>query len=80
MKKQSSFGFIFFVLLIGFVIAGDSLAFLPQPVRNASLQSRTFVVGLFPKWLKPKDRDAAREDQIRKLEKVEKGEDPNQQK
>ncbi len=77
MKKQSSFGFIFFVLLIGFVIAGDSLTFLPQPVRNASLQSRTFVVGLLPKWLKPKDRDAAREDQIRKLEK---GEEPSQQK
>lgn len=76
MKKQSSFGFIFFVLLIGFVIAGDSLTFLPPPVRNVSLQSRTFVVGLFPKWLKPKDRDGAREDQIKKIEK---GEEPNQQ-
>lgn len=72
--NKGGFGFIFFVLLIAFIIAGDSLAFLPPPVRSASTQSRSFIVGLFPKWLKPTNRDEKRQNDIQKLEK---GQDPS---
>lgn len=75
--NKNTFGFIFVVLLIAFVVAGDSLTFLPPQVRSASVQSRNFVVGLFPKWLKPTDRDAQRKNEI---QQIEKGQDPNQQK
>ena len=72
---KKTFGFLFVILLIGFIFAGDSLTFLPKPMRNASLQSRTFVIGLFPKWIRPKDRDADRKKDIQKLEQ---GQDPAQ--
>lgn len=75
--NKNTFGFIFVVLLIAFIAAGDTLTFLPPQVRSASVQSRSFIVGLFPKWLKPTDRDAQRKDEIKKLEQ---GQDPNQQK
>ncbi|MCL1466519.1 hypothetical protein [Argonema galeatum] len=75
MNKQT-FGFVFVLLLAGFIIAGDGLTFLPKPVRQASLQSRTFVVGLFPKWIRPKDRDAGRKNDIKNLEN---GQEPKPQ-
>lgn len=74
--NKKTLGFIFVILLAGFIIAGDSLTFLPPQVRIASVQSRNFVVGLIPKWIRPKNRDAAREQEIQKLEK---GQDTKQQ-
>jgi hypothetical protein len=42
-------------ILIGiFVSMGDKFQFLPKPVQKASYDSRQFVVGLWPSWLKPK--------------------------
>jgi len=63
------------VLFIIFVITGDRLTFLPYPVRNASYQSRTFVLGLWPDWLKPKDQNQQREQEIEKLQ----GQAPSQE-
>jgi hypothetical protein len=57
------------LIATGFVILGDQLTFLPAPVRNASLQSRQYVTGLWPNWLQPTDRDARREQQVDTTEK-----------
>jgi hypothetical protein len=57
------------LLVAGFVIAGDRLTFLPDPVRTASGQSRQFVAGLWPDWIKPSNRDSQREQQVQELEK-----------
>ncbi|MGC9502430.1 hypothetical protein [Baaleninema sp.] len=57
------------VLAVLFIVDGDRWEFLPQPMRNASYQSRTFLVGLWPDWLKPKDRNQEREQQIEELER-----------
>jgi hypothetical protein len=57
------------LLAVGFVLAGDRLTFLPAPVKTASVQSRQFVAGLWPDWLKPSDRDSQREEQVQELEK-----------
>ena len=46
---------LFVIVSIVFVTVGDSFEFVPQPVRDASLQSRKFIVGLRPDWLKPKN-------------------------
>ncbi|MCU0546665.1 MAG: hypothetical protein MUE44_31635 [Oscillatoriaceae cyanobacterium Prado104] len=62
--------FIPLLLLIAvlFIIYGDSLTFLPQPVRNASIASRNFIVGLWPSWLRPRDFNEQRERDIDRLQ------------
>ena len=57
-----------FILAIAFIFAGDRLAFLPAPVRALSYNSRAFLGGLWPDWLRPKDRNEGRQDEIDRLE------------
>ncbi|MGD1901447.1 MAG: hypothetical protein ACFB9N_04330 [Geitlerinemataceae cyanobacterium] len=57
------------VLAIVFVTTADSYAFLPDPVRNASYKSRVFIIGLWPDWLKPKNQNEQREQEIEQLGK-----------
>ncbi|MEG4815648.1 MULTISPECIES: hypothetical protein [unclassified Microcoleus] len=52
-----------------FTLYGDTLAFLPKPVRDTSVASRKFFVGLWPSWVKPKDSNKQREKEIENLEK-----------
>lgn len=52
-----------------FTLYGDTLTFLPKPVRDTSVASRKFFVGLWPKWLRPRDNNEQRQRQIEKLEK-----------
>ncbi|NEO58726.1 MAG: hypothetical protein F6K54_40255 [Okeania sp. SIO3B5] len=59
---------LFVIVSVVFVIAGDSFEFVPQPVQNASLQSRKFIVGLWPDWLKPKNTNERTEDAVKDLE------------
>jgi len=59
---------LFLIVAIVFVTAGDSLEFIPEPVQNASLESRKFVVGLWPSWLKPKNTNERTEEVLKKLE------------
>ena len=59
---------LFAIVAIVFVTAGDSFEFIPEPVQNASLQSRKFVVGLWPAWLKPKNTNERTEEAVDKLE------------
>ncbi|HLO49339.1 MAG TPA: hypothetical protein VK211_13055 [Kamptonema sp.] len=58
----------FIIVAIAFIAFGDSFAFLPKPVKEASVKSRTFVVGLWPKWLKPRDTNKEREKDIENLD------------
>ncbi|NJK69070.1 MAG: hypothetical protein HC941_23355 [Microcoleus sp. SU_5_3] len=53
-----------------FILYGDTLTFLPKPVREASLSSQKFVVGLWPSWLKPRDMNQQRERDIEQLQKT----------
>lgn len=55
-------------LIIFYILDGDRWSFLPQSMRNASYESRTFLIGLWPDWLKPKDRNREREEEIERLE------------
>ncbi len=59
---------LFVIVAIVFVTAGDSLEFMPEPLQNASLESRKFVVGLWPSWLKPKNTNQRTEEALEKLE------------
>lgn len=56
------------LLAVLFILYGDSLTFLPQPVRNASLAGRNFVAGLWPSWLRPRDFNEQREKDIDRLQ------------
>jgi hypothetical protein len=56
------------ILAAGFILAGDKLRFLPTPVKQASIQSRTALGGLLPDWIAPTDRNATREQQIKDVE------------
>ena len=58
---------ILFIAL--FTLYGDTLTFLPKPVRDTSVASRKFFVGLWPKWLRPRDNNEQKQRQIDKLEK-----------
>ncbi|MEL7036803.1 MAG: hypothetical protein AAFO04_14445 [Cyanobacteria bacterium J06592_8] len=59
---------IFFLLLVAiFITSGDTYEFLPKPARDASVKSREFIVGLWPDWLRPKDRDSKREQELEQL-------------
>ncbi|MBO9998988.1 MAG: hypothetical protein J7641_08280 [Cyanobacteria bacterium SID2] len=63
-------GFWAVVLLVAlFIIDGDRWEFLPRSMRNASYNSRTFLVDLWPDWLKPKNRNQQREQEIEQLER-----------
>lgn len=53
---------------IGFILAGDKLTFLPTPVRQASIQSRTAIGGILPDWIAPTNQNATREQQIQEVE------------
>ncbi|NEQ72474.1 MAG: hypothetical protein F6K23_04935 [Okeania sp. SIO2C9] len=59
---------LFVIVSIVFVTAGDSFEFVPQPIQSASLQSRKFIVGLWPGWLKPKNTNERTEDAVENLE------------
>ena len=59
---------LFVIMAIVFVTAGDSMEFIPEPVQNASLESRKFVVGLWPSWLKPKNTNERTEEALDNLE------------
>ncbi|ABG53326.1 hypothetical protein Tery_4334 [Trichodesmium erythraeum IMS101] len=59
---------LFFIVAIVFVSFGDSLEFIPEPIQNASFKSRKFAVGLWPDWLKPKNRNERTEEALEKLE------------
>ncbi len=59
---------LFVIVAIVFVTAGDSLEFMPEPLQNASLESRKFVVGLWPDWLKPKNTNQRTEEALENLE------------
>ena len=67
MPKKNLF-WLFVILVVAFIIAGDSLEFFPEPVQNASFKSREFVVGLWPDWLKPKDNNQRTEKAIEEVE------------
>ncbi|MGB3535661.1 MAG: hypothetical protein WBA13_19360 [Microcoleaceae cyanobacterium] len=53
--------------VIVFIISGDSLMFLPKPMRDASATTKEFIAGLWPEWLTPQDRDAGREEELEQL-------------
>jgi hypothetical protein len=65
--KKVSF-WIVALAVIFFIFDGDRWSFLPQSMRNASYESRTFLIGLWPDWLQPKDRNQDTEEEIRRLE------------
>lgn len=65
---------LFVIVVIAFITVGDSFEFIPQPVQDASLQSRKFVVGLWPDWLRPKDTNERTEEAVEELEKGNKKE------
>ncbi len=65
-KKILGWGAV--ALIVLFISSGDTFKFLPKPAREASKTSRQFVVGLWPKWLKPKDTNEEREKEIQKLD------------
>jgi hypothetical protein len=56
------------LIAIFFILDGDRWEFLPQPVRSASFETRTFLIGLWPDWLKPKDRNEDMEEEIERLQ------------
>ncbi|MEG4112297.1 MULTISPECIES: hypothetical protein [unclassified Microcoleus] len=53
-----------------FTLYGDTLTFLPKPVRDTSVASRKFFVGLWPDWLRPRDFNEKRQEDIEKLQKT----------
>jgi hypothetical protein len=55
------------VLLIVFITVGDQYKFLPDSARTASYKTRMFIVGLWPEWLKPKNQNEQREQEIEQL-------------
>lgn len=65
--KKVGFWVTIFVVIF-FILDGDRWGFLPQPMRNASFQTRTFLIGLWPDWLKPKDRNEEMEQEIERLQ------------
>ncbi|NMG61116.1 hypothetical protein E1H12_22030 [Geitlerinema sp. P-1104] len=56
------------LIVIFFILDGDRWEFLPQPMRNASFETRMFFIGLWPDWLKPRDRDEQRQEEIDRLQ------------
>lgn len=60
---------ILLVLTIIFIAFGDQFTFLPKDARQASIKSRTFVMGLWPKWLRPRNTNEQREQQVEDLDK-----------
>ncbi|MGB3404828.1 MAG: hypothetical protein WBA77_19240 [Microcoleaceae cyanobacterium] len=58
---------LFVLAVITFIASGDTLEFLPKPMREASTTTREFLASLWPEWLKPQDRDAGREKELEQL-------------
>lgn len=65
---QNKLIWFFGILVVAFIIAGDSLDFMPEPVQNASFKSREFIVGLWPDWLKPKNTNQRTEEALEEVE------------
>ena len=59
---------LFVIAVIVFVTFGDSLEFIPEPVQNGSLESRKFIVGLWPDWLRPKNTNQRTEEALENLD------------
>lgn len=59
---------LFVIVAIVFVTFGDSLEFIPEPIQNGSLESRKFIVRLWPNWLKPKNTNQRTEEAVENLE------------
>ena len=59
---------LFVIAVIVFVTFGDSLEFIPEPVQNGSLESRKFIVGLWPDWLRPKNTNQRTEEAVENLD------------
>lgn len=68
MTPKKILGWTAIILVITFITSGDTFNFLPKPARDASKTSREFLVSLWPEWLKPKDTNAEREQEIKKIE------------
>ncbi|MCL2923242.1 MAG: hypothetical protein MGF17_01055 [Trichodesmium sp. MAG_R04] len=59
---------LFVIAVIVFVTFGDSLEFIPEPIQNGSLESRKFIFGLWPDWLKPQNINQRTEEAVENLE------------
>ena len=59
---------LFVIAVIVFVTFGDSLEFIPEPIQNGSLESRKFIVGLWPDWLRPKNTNQRTEEAVENLD------------
>ncbi len=64
MSRRQLLGIFVLLLVAIFITSGDTFEFLPKSARDASRQSREFIVGLWPDWLKPIDRDSEREKEL----------------
>ncbi len=67
MSPKKLLGILFLLALATFITSGDTYEFLPQSMQNASVTTREFLVSLWPEWLKPKDRDSQREQELEQL-------------
>ena len=67
MKPRNLLKILFVLAVATFITSGDTFEFLPQPMRDASVTTREFLVSLWPDWLRPKDRDAGREKELEQL-------------
>ena len=68
MTPKKILGWAAILLVITFITSGDTFNFLPKPARDASKTSREFIVGLWPDWLRPKDTNEKREQELKKIE------------
>ena len=59
---------LFVIVARVFVTFGDSLEFIPEPIQNGSLESRKFILGLWPDWLKPKNTNQRTEEAVENLD------------
>lgn len=69
MNPKNLLGIFLLLLVAIFITSGDQYEFLPKPAREASVKSREFIVGLWPDWLRPQDRDSQREQELEQLER-----------
>ena len=67
MKPRNLLKILFVLAVATFITSGDTFEFLPQPMRDASVTTREFLVSLWPDWLRPKDRNAEREQELDNL-------------
>lgn len=67
MSRRQLLGIFLLLVVAIFITSGDTFEFLPKSAREASRQSREFIVGLWPDWLKPIDLDSEREKELDQL-------------